>query len=92
MAQAIRSPHGPTMLYRTGHTEKLHGVWVDYTIVDHTEVDDAVAGGWHRTPAEAKEAADRERADAEAAEAAKKEPKKEPKKTPEAPADKPTAE
>lgn len=83
MAQAIRSPHGPTMLYRTGHTEKLHGIWVDYTIVDHSEVDDALAGGWHRTPAEAKEADDREKAEAA---------KKAEKKKPEAPADKPTAE
>lgn len=59
MTQQFRSPEGPTMLYRVGHTEKLHGIWVDYTIVPHEEVDDALASGeWHRTPLEAKQAAD----------------------------------
>lgn len=49
-----RPAEGPTMLYRVGGMEKLHGVHVDYTIVEHHEVDDALAAGWHRTPAQAK--------------------------------------
>lgn len=59
MTQQFRPPEGPTMLYRLGHTEKLHGIWVDFTIIPHEEVDDALASGeWHRTPAEAKQAAE----------------------------------
>jgi hypothetical protein len=83
MAQAFRSPEGPTMLYRVGHAEKLHDVWVDYTIVPHEEVEDALASGeWHRTPLEAKRAAE------EAKVAAQPEPTIEAKD--EAPAAKPT--
>lgn len=43
----------PTMLYRKGTTERIHGVHVDWTIVDEHEVEDYLTQGWFRTPAEA---------------------------------------
>ncbi len=43
----------PTMLYRKGTTERIHGVHVDWTIVDEQEVEDYLAQGWFRTPTEA---------------------------------------
>lgn len=46
-----------TMLYRSGITEKIHGVAVDYTVVDESEVDAMLEDGWYRTPAGVKEAA-----------------------------------
>lgn len=45
-----------TMLYRPGITEKIHGVAVDWTIVDEDEVDDMLADGWYRTPEDIKKA------------------------------------
>lgn len=47
-----------TMLYRAGITEKIHGVSVDWVIVDADEVDAMLADGWYRTPEEIKKAAD----------------------------------
>lgn len=47
-----------TMLYRAGITEKIHGVAVDYTVVDESEVDEMLADGWYRTPADIKAASD----------------------------------
>ncbi|TDV06060.1 hypothetical protein [Paraburkholderia caballeronis] len=46
----------PTMLYRKGTKERLHGVRVDTVIVDAHEVDDYLEDGWFRTPAEVKQA------------------------------------
>ena len=46
----------PTMLYRPGITEKIHGVAVDWTVVDDHEVDDMLADGWFRTPSDIKAA------------------------------------
>lgn len=44
-----------TMLYRPGTQEVLHGHSVDWQIVDGHEVEQALAGGWFRTPTEAGE-------------------------------------
>jgi|UPI000410D836 hypothetical protein len=43
----------PTMLYRKGTQERIHGVHVDWIIVDEHQVDDHLAQGWFMTPAEA---------------------------------------
>lgn len=59
-----------TMLYQAGITEKIHGVAVDWIVVDASEVDDMLCDGWYRSPAEVKAAADAAKATA-AVEAAK---------------------
>lgn len=46
----------PTMLYRKGTKERLHGVRVDTIIVDADDVDAHLDDGWFRTPTEVKEA------------------------------------
>lgn len=69
----------PTMLYRKGTTERIHGVHVDWTIVDEHQVDDYLVQGWFMTPAEADagehadEGARRAAAEREAAERAESE-------------------
>lgn len=45
-----------TMLYRKGTQERIHGVHVDYIIVDADEVEDYLDDGWHLTPTEVKAA------------------------------------
>lgn len=49
-----------TMLYRIGTQERIHGVHVDWIIVDESEIDDHLIQGWSLTPADAKLAADME--------------------------------
>jgi hypothetical protein len=44
----------PTMLYRKGTKERLHGVHVDTIIVDAHEVEDHLEDGWYLTPTEVK--------------------------------------
>lgn len=46
----------PTMLYRKGTKERLHGVRVDTAIVDAHEVEDYLDDGWHLTPTDVKQA------------------------------------
>jgi len=46
----------PTMLYRKGTKERLHGVRVDTIIVDASDVEDYLEDGWFRTPTEVKHA------------------------------------
>jgi hypothetical protein len=41
-----------TMLYRPGHMERLHGVFVDYVVVESTEVEAMLDQGWFMSPAE----------------------------------------
>ena len=54
-----------TMLYQAGITEKIHGIAVDWVIVDASEVDDMLADGWYRSPADVKAAADLTKLEAE---------------------------
>ncbi|WP_175770564.1 hypothetical protein [Burkholderia anthina] len=46
----------PTMLYRKGTKERLHGVRVDTIIVDAHEVEDHLDDGWFLTPTDVKNA------------------------------------
>ena len=50
-----------TMLYRSGISEKIHGVAVDWIIVDASDVDEMLADGWFRTPADVQAALTAER-------------------------------
>lgn len=70
----MHSLNEPTMLYRKGAGEFLHGIHVDTVIVDAHEVEEKLADGWHRTPADVKsaEAAAAEQAAADAAKKAAK--------------------
>ena len=49
------------MLYQAGITEKIHGIAVDWIVVDASEVDDMLADGWYRSPADVKAASDAEK-------------------------------
>jgi hypothetical protein len=57
-----------TMLYRPGITEKLHGVAVDWIVVDECDVDAMLDDGWFRSPEDIKkaQAAEKEAAATEA--------------------------
>jgi flagellar biosynthesis/type III secretory pathway protein FliH len=54
----MRTLANATMLYRKGTEGRIHGVHVDTIVVDATEVEDHLAQGWHRTPADVKLALD----------------------------------
>lgn len=41
------------MLYKPDGKKKLHGVMVDYVVVDESEVADHLDSGWFKTPLEA---------------------------------------
>lgn len=42
-----------TMLYRSPGSHELHGVMVDYTVVDASAIPEMLVDGWHLTPLEA---------------------------------------
>lgn len=44
------------MLYKSGGKHDIHGGKFDYTIVNESEVDQAIKEGWHLTTDEAKKA------------------------------------
>lgn len=46
-----------TMLYRAPGSHELHGVMVDYTVVDASAVPEMLAAGWCLSPIEAADAA-----------------------------------
>jgi hypothetical protein len=44
------------MLYKSGGQHEIHGGKFDYTIVEESEVDQAIKEGWYLTTDEAKKA------------------------------------
>ena len=47
-----------TMVYKAPGAHELHGVRVDYLVVDDAELEATLANGWHLTPAAAQAALD----------------------------------
>ncbi|QRF55315.1 hypothetical protein [Variovorax paradoxus] len=47
-----------TMVYKAPGAHELHGVRVDYLVVDDTDLEAKLAHGWHLTPAAAQAALD----------------------------------